>query len=125
MLVGYFVIVKKEYMSDKTKTLRTHASRRLRERYGLRYSDELLNSIKMGFRNGRCQCVHRQSIRIMICECDYFVKKSDLINDIDDSKLGLVKLRFAYDKSRHTIVTFLPNDEDLILIPKYSDELYD
>jgi len=111
-------------MSSKTRTLESHARRRLKQRYGLKYSDDMLSKIKRAMDNSQAKCIHRQSIRVGIFEMSYHVGKKDILDMTMDIKSPTL-LRFAYDKERHTIITFLPPNEDIAFIPRYSEELYD
>lgn len=96
---------------SKTKTLDQHTARRLRERYGLKYTQFLFDSIMHKIHNGKAKFIVRQSLRVTIWDVVYGIRQQD----IDDSKIaapGDKTIRVAYDKTRKTIITVLTLDMD-------------
>lgn len=63
------------------------------ERFGLELTDTQYNQMCTMIRQGKCKIIDKQSTRVSIHELEWEGRK----------------LVVAYDKDRHTIVTFLPN----------------
>lgn len=84
----------------------------------------MLAKIKSAMATSKAKLIHRQSNRVGIFEFPYQVDKKDVIDLTNDVK-SPISLRFSYDKERHTIITFLPPNEDIAFIPRYNEELYD
>lgn len=93
----------------KHKTLEEHTKRRLSERYGLKYTQYLHDSLIHKLRNGQAQLVVKQSLRVTVFDAIYEVREAD-IYDSAKAKPGDVRIRFAYDKNRKTLITVLSPD---------------
>ena len=106
-------------MIGKKKGERFHARQRLFERYGLKYSQNIRDKLRCSVVSGGAFFIKKQSNRVKIWESLYRVQRCDTD---DESKVGmLVILRFAYDKERKEIITFLPRAEE----PKGDEDVED
>jgi hypothetical protein len=77
---------------SKVRSERIHAKRRALERYGVAFSNDDLQDIVRKIQAGKATLVGRQSNRVTV----WIVEHADM------------RLMIAYDKSRSSIVTFLP-----------------
>ena len=93
----------------KHKTLEEHTKRRLSERYGLKYTQYLHDTLLYKLRNGQAQLVVKQSLRVAVFDTIYEVREAD-IYDSAKAKPGEVRIRFAYDRNRKTLITVLSPD---------------
>lgn len=93
----------------KHKTLEEHTKRRLAERYGLKYTQLLHDTLLYNLRNGKAQLVQKQSLRVTVFDSVYEVRETD-IDDHAKAKPGQVRIRFAYDRNRKTLITVLAPD---------------
>lgn len=92
---------KKKKRGDKKKTLEQHAGKRALQRYGISITKEARNNLIRKVRAGKATKIEDQSLRVGVYEAEY----------------GDQIIRFAYDKRRKTIITFLHRDQN-----KYSKE---
>lgn len=104
----------------KAKVLPLHLARRLRERYGLKYSQFLHNSLIHQIRSGKAVRVRKQSLRVSIWDGIYNVRENDILDD-SSVKPGEIKIRYVYDKIRKMVITVVPikeppNDQDCVLL---------
>lgn len=83
---------------NKQKAQRIHAKRRAYERYGLQLNKASYQDIVKLIQIGQTVCVERQSSRISVHELVY----------------QGAKMRVVYDKTRKTIATFLPGDDQIL-----------
>lgn len=96
---------------SKTKTLEYHTSKRLKERYGLNYSQLFFDSAMNQIRNGKAKFILRQSLRVTIWDVVYDVREKDIYNS-EIAKQGQQTIRVVYDKTRKTLITVLSPDMD-------------
>lgn len=96
---------------SKTKTLEQHTARRLRERYGLKYTQMLFDSILHQIHKNKAKFVLRQSLRVTLWDVVYNVRQQDIENG-SLAVPGEQTIRVAYDKMRKTIITVLSLDMD-------------
>jgi len=95
----------------KSKTLKDHTARRLIERYGLKYTQLLRDTLINHVRSGKATLVVKQSLRVSVWDTIYEVRESEII-DPTIAKPGEVRIRYAYDKNRKTLITVLLPDMD-------------
>ena len=95
--------------TPKHKALEKHTERRLGERYGLKYTQLLHDTLLYKLRNNQAQLVARQTLRVAIFDATYEVREAD-IYDAAKAKPGEVRIRFVYDKIRKTLITVLLPD---------------
>lgn len=93
----------------KHKTLEEHTKRRLIERYGLKYTQLLHDTLLYKLRNGKAQLVTKQSLRVSVFDAMYEVRESDIYDGLK-AKPGEIRIRFAYDRNRKTLITVLEPD---------------
>ena len=92
----------------KEKTLYDHTKRRLEERYGIKYTQLLRDTLLSQIRNGKAKLIKRQSLRVSVWDGLYEIRENDIINNL--AKPGIVSVRFVYDRNRKTIITVLLPD---------------
>ena len=80
-------------MASKTQCQIRHAKMRAMERFDLVLSNSEYQEMCAMIKHGKCKIIDKQSSRVSIHELDWAGRK----------------LVVAYDKDRHTIITFLPN----------------
>ena len=107
---------------SKTKTLNNHTERRLGERYGLKYTQLLRDSLLHQVHSGKAVLVKKQSIRVSIWDGIYEVREKDILNS-SVAKPGETRIRYAYDKNRRTLITVLSPDMHPDNLNQYEDEL--
>lgn len=81
----------------KAESLRRHASRRAIQRYGMSISKEEHDQLVKQVQAGQTDCIEQQSHRISVHE----------------AQMNGQTIRFAYDKKRGVIVTYLHRDPKL------------
>lgn len=107
---------------NKTQTLKDHTARRLVERYGLKYTQLLRDTLLHQVHSGKATLVKKQSLRVSIWDGTYEVREQD-IADTRLAKAGETRIRYAYDKSRKTLITVLLPDMHPDDLDQYEDEL--
>ena len=102
------------YRPPKTrKVLETHCQKRLKERYGLKYSQIMRDTLISHIRKGIGVCVvYEQSNRVKIYDIDYEIHQNDLDGFCGYQAGQTITVRAVYDKSRKTFCTFLTTDMD-------------
>ena len=96
-------------MKNKSDSERIHSHRRAIERYGLKASQNMRDKLRCSVKSGGAEVVRRQSLRVTVYDAIYRIQSCDTD---DESRVGkLVILRFAWDKVRGEIITFLPREE--------------
>lgn len=80
-------------MASKQHCQIRHAKMRAMERFNLNLSDVQYKQMCSMIKQGKCKIIDKQSSRVSIHELNWEGKN----------------LVVAYDKERHTIITFLPN----------------
>jgi hypothetical protein len=88
---------------DKAEAQAAHARRRALERYGLELSREQYLELCRGIQDGVGTCLGRQSNRLSVWCLE--IRRP---GTFPDEKRDLLSCNVIYDKTRHTIVTFLP-----------------
>ena len=79
---------------SKKKSQQSHATRRLTQRYGIRFTQKMQEDLRRMINNGEVRVLEKQSQRVTVCEVTY------------EGRL----IRFAYDNKREQIATFLPTE---------------
>ena len=100
---------------DKRRAQTDHTIRRLKERYGLKYTQQLRDHALHQIHSSKATFVLRQSLRVTVWDVEYDVKEHEII-DPSLAKEGPVILRLVYDSHRKNLVTVLTTDmnpEDL------------
>lgn len=93
---------------SKTKTLKEHTAKRLRERYGLKYTQRLHDTLLHMIRCGQAKLVVKQSLRVSVFDVVCDIKEADICNSTVTP--GPMPIRFAYDRNRKTLITVLAPD---------------
>jgi hypothetical protein len=106
----------------KTKTLSEHTERRLEERYGLRYTQLLRDTLLHQVHSGKASLVKKQSLRVSIWDGTYEVRTNDIL-DSNRVKPGPIRIRYAYDKHRKTLITVLLPDMHPDDLEQYEESL--
>lgn len=96
---------------SKAKTQERHTEKRLAERYGLKYTQFLHDTVLHKIHCNAAVLVYKQSLRVTIWDVSYNVRETDIL-DQDRAQCGWIKLRLAYDKHRKTLITALSPDMD-------------
>lgn len=107
---------------SKTQTLKEHTARRLEERYGLKYTQMLRDTLLHQVHSGKAVLVKKQSLRVSIWDGVYEVREKDIF-DSRLAKPGEIRIRYAYDKQRKTLITVLLPDMHPDNLELYEDEL--
>lgn len=91
---------------SKQKSLEKHTRNRLRERYGLNYTQRLFEWLINQMSEGETTLVCKQSNRVSVHDCSYYVQQGDICNS-ELARVGWTTIRFVYDKERKTLITVL------------------
>lgn len=94
---------------NKAKAQTHHAKRKLEERYGLRLSQFIHDSLLYAIHHQGATLVKRQSHRVALYDITYQVRLADIIDD-KVAHAGPTTIRVVYDKLRGNIVTALGLD---------------
>ena len=86
---------------SKDKAERRHAFARFAERFGCGLSNETYNEMIRQIQDGRATFLHKQSNRVTVWRLIY------------EGKF----VRVAYDRDRHNIVTFMPEENENMAHP--------
>ncbi len=95
-------------IKPKIQTLREHTTKRLRERYGLKYTQLLHDTLLNHVYSQKASLVCKQSNRVSVFDTVYDVRESDIYSDLTPP--GPTRIRFAYDGMRKTLITVLSVD---------------
>lgn len=82
-------------MRSKRECERIHAKTRAYQRYGLILNREKLQAVVRDIKTGKATFVEKQSLRVSVF----------------DVLIEGQMCRVVYDRHRHEVVTFLPNEE--------------
>ena len=93
----------------KIDSQKIHAAKRLAERYGLKFSQFVRDTLLHAIHFNGARMVARQSCRVSILDIDYNVRVPDIL-DAENTKPGPITLRCVYDRNRKSIATFLALD---------------
>lgn len=96
---------------NKAKTQERHTEKRLAERYGLKYTQFMHDTVLNLIHRNACTLVFKQSLRVSVLDVHYTVREADIL-DHTRAQCGNIKLRLAYDKHRKTLITALSPDMD-------------
>lgn len=102
--------------NNKGKSQTDHTIRRLKERFGLKFTQQLRDHALHQIHSGKATFVLQQSLRVTVWDVDYDVKEHEIIDPLL-AKVGPTTLRFVHDAKRKTLVTALTTDmnpEDLV-----------
>ncbi len=100
-----------KYRTIKTaKTLESHCQRRLSERYALRYTQVMRETLLSKVHKKEVVLVLKQSNRVTIFDIEYKLGRNDIGNSFEYKAGDTITLRAAYDKQRRTFITFLTTD---------------
>lgn len=92
--------------ATKAKYQEYHASKRLAERYGVKYTQYLHDSILCAINKNKATLVLKQSNRVSIYDVTVTIREEEVLTTTP----GQCKIRVAYDSKRKTIVTALTTD---------------
>lgn len=88
-----------------------HFSKRLRDRYGLKDTQFLKDSLLFSIRNNKAKLIKKQSNRVFIFDIDYSARQQDFVEKLQTKQE--LTIRVVYDKLRKNLVSALPkNFED-------------
>lgn len=91
--MSYYQAIKKHAKSKKAAQA-IHAKKRAAERYNVVLSTSDLDLMVKYIQSGRCNLLQKQTNRVSLFEVDAHGKT----------------YRVAYDRNRHSIITFLPKE---------------
>jgi len=89
----------------KSSGQKQHAKRRFQERYGIKLSQFVWDTILHKIRSKQAKLVRKQSLRVKIYDVTFDLRQEDIS---DYAKPGTTLVRVVYDKTRGNIVSALP-----------------
>ena len=97
-----------------------HAAQRALERFGIRYSQFVRDSLIHAIRDGRASLIYRISNNFTVLRVPYTVREQDI--ESLTMRPGEIKIPVIYDKSRKEIRTILTEEMVLKDIYEYSQK---
>ncbi len=94
----------------KSKNQKIHGKRRFEERYGIRYSQFIIDSIKHKIHTNQTRNIRKQSLRVSIYDLDIVIQEKDIIDSTKLKDGDIVTMRVVYDRIRKNIVSALPSN---------------
>ena len=100
-----------KHVKSKSKTLEEHTERRLAERFGIKMTQFLWDTILHHIHHGKAVFYKKQSNRVSIWDVTVLVRQNE-IEDEQRAKPGPLTVRIVYDKMRKCLVSALTPDMD-------------
>lgn len=97
-------------MKSKRDQQSCHTAMRLKDRYDIRYTQYVHDTILAGIYGGRARLVDKQSNRVTVFDVDIPVRKEDTF--LLTAPTSPVTIRVVYDRKRKSLATVLAPDMD-------------